>query len=43
MASGNVMYGVGFHSKETMYPWQIDKSAGVFHINEVEETGGVGN
>jgi LPS export ABC transporter protein LptC len=42
MANGNVMYGVGFHSNESMYPWQIDKSTGVFHVSESQDPA-VGN
>ena len=36
MSGGNVMYGIGFHSNESMYPWTIDKSNGIFHVSEAQ-------
>jgi LPS export ABC transporter protein LptC len=32
MANGNVMYGTGFNSNESFYPWHIDQSTGIFHV-----------
>ena len=34
MTNGDVMYGTGFNSTETFYPWTIDKSTGVFRVTE---------
>ena len=34
MSDGNVMYGTGFHSNESLYPWNIDQSTGIFHVTE---------
>lgn len=34
MKSGNVMNGTGFNSNESLYPWHIDQSTGVFHVEE---------
>jgi LPS export ABC transporter protein LptC len=38
MASGNTMYGTGFKSNESMYPWTIDNSNGIFHVDEKQDT-----
>lgn len=37
MNSGNVMYGTGFNSNESLYPWHINQSTGTFHVNETQE------
>jgi LPS export ABC transporter protein LptC len=34
MTNGNVMNGTGFNSNESLYPWHIDQSTGVFHVND---------
>jgi LPS export ABC transporter protein LptC len=34
MANGNVMNGTGFHSNESLYPWNIDHSTGIFNVTE---------
>ncbi len=34
MTNGDVMNGTGFKSTESLYPWNIDKSTGVFRVNE---------
>ncbi len=34
MANGNVMNGTGFNSNDSLYPWHIDESTGVFHVTE---------
>ena len=34
MANGNLMYGTKFVSNENMYPWTIDNSNGIFHVDE---------
>jgi LPS export ABC transporter protein LptC len=34
MTNGNIMYGTGFNSNESLYPWHIDQSTGVFHVEE---------
>ena len=36
MADGNVMYGTGFTSNESLYPWSITQSTGTFHVSEKE-------
>jgi LPS export ABC transporter protein LptC len=34
MGNGDVMQGVGATSNESLFPWIIDKSTGVFHVDE---------
>ena len=34
MTNGNVMEGTGFNSNDSLYPWRIDQSTGVFHVTE---------
>ncbi len=34
MANGNVMNGAGFKSNDSLYPWTITNSKGVFHVTE---------
>jgi LPS export ABC transporter protein LptC len=34
MGNGDVMQGVGAHCNATMYPWTIDRSTGIFHVDE---------
>jgi len=34
MANGNVMNGTGFNSNESLYPWHIDNSKGIFNVDE---------
>ncbi|HEY8781940.1 MAG TPA: LPS export ABC transporter periplasmic protein LptC [Mucilaginibacter sp.] len=37
MTNGNVMNGTGFNSNESLYPWHIEQSTGVFHVDEKQE------
>ena len=37
MTNGNVMDGTGFQSNDNLYPWHIDQSTGVFHVNNKQE------
>jgi LPS export ABC transporter protein LptC len=37
MTNGNIMYGTGFNSNESLYPWHIDQSTGVFHVEEKQD------
>jgi LPS export ABC transporter protein LptC len=34
MGNGDVMQGVGANSNESLYPWHIDQSTGIFHVDE---------
>ncbi len=34
MTNGNIMNGTGFHSNESLYPWNIDHSTGIFNVTE---------
>lgn len=34
MTNGNVMNGTGFNSNDSLYPWHIDQSTGVFHVTD---------
>ncbi|GAC1307767.1 MAG: hypothetical protein NVSMB24_20250 [Mucilaginibacter sp.] len=34
MNNGNVMNGTNFDSNESLYPWHINQSTGVFHVTE---------
>ena len=34
MANGNVMNGTNFSSNDTLYPWHMDQSRGVFHVTD---------
>ncbi|MDB5131634.1 MAG: Lipopolysaccharide-assembly, LptC-related [Mucilaginibacter sp.] len=34
MNSGNIMNGSDFNSNESLYPWHINQSTGVFHVTE---------
>lgn len=34
MKNGNSMNGTGFKSNESMYPWTIDNSKGIFNVDE---------
>jgi LPS export ABC transporter protein LptC len=34
MGNGEVMQGVGAHCNATMYPWTIDRSTGIFPVDE---------
>jgi len=36
MTNGDVMYGTGFKSNESLYPWNIDHSTGIFHVDNKE-------
>ncbi len=40
MTNGNIMDGTGFNSNESLYPWHIDQSTGVFHVTENQPTAG---
>jgi LPS export ABC transporter protein LptC len=40
MGNGDVMQGVGATSNESLYPWEIQHSTGIFHVDEKQETGG---
>ncbi len=37
MGNGDVMQGVGATSNESLYPWHIDKSTGIFHVDEKQD------
>jgi LPS export ABC transporter protein LptC len=37
-SNGDVMYGSGANSNSSMFPWNIDNSTGVFHVDEKQET-----
>lgn len=32
--TGNQMYGTGFYSNDTLYPWHIDQATGTFPVTE---------
>jgi LPS export ABC transporter protein LptC len=34
MTNGNVMNGTGFNSNESLYPWHITQSTGIFHVED---------
>jgi len=34
MGNGNIMQGIGAVSNESLYPWTIKQSTGVFHVDE---------
>ena len=34
MVGGNTIEGTGFNSNESLYPWHINQSSGIFHVNE---------
>jgi LPS export ABC transporter protein LptC len=34
MGNGDIMQGIGATSNETLYPWHINNSTGVFHVDE---------
>jgi LPS export ABC transporter protein LptC len=34
MGNGDVMQGVGARCNASMYPWTIDRSTGIFHVDE---------
>lgn len=34
MANGNIMNGTNFSSNETLYPWHMDQSSGLFHVTD---------
>ena len=40
MGNGDVMQGIGATSNESLYPWVIQQSTGIFHVDEKQETGG---
>jgi LPS export ABC transporter protein LptC len=37
MGNGNVMQGIGATSNESLYPWNIDQSTGIFHVDEKQD------
>ena len=37
LGNGDVMEGVGAKSNESLYPWTIDKSTGIFHVDEKQD------
>jgi LPS export ABC transporter protein LptC len=37
MGNGDVMQGIGATSNESLHPWHIDKSTGVFHVDEKQD------
>jgi hypothetical protein len=39
MTNGNVMSGTNFSSNESLYPWTMSQSTGVFHVDEKQEVG----
>lgn len=40
MGNGDIMQGIGATSNESLYPWHIEQSTGVFHVDEKQATGG---
>jgi LPS export ABC transporter protein LptC len=40
MENGDVMQGVGATSNESLFPWTIQHTTGIFHVDEKQETGG---
>lgn len=34
MGNGNMMYGIGASSNESLFPWHIEHSTGTFHVDE---------
>jgi len=37
MGNGDVMEGVGASSNESLYPWHIEHSTGIFHVTEKQD------
>jgi LPS export ABC transporter protein LptC len=37
MENGDVMQGIGANSNESLYPWHIDQSTGIFHVDEKQD------
>ena len=37
MSNGNTVLGSDFKSNDSMYPWTIDNSHGVFHVTEKDQ------
>ena len=37
MGNGDVMQGVGAHCNASMYPWTIDNSTAIFHVDEKDD------
>jgi LPS export ABC transporter protein LptC len=37
LGTGSVMYGVGAHSNASLYPWTVDKSTGIFPVDEKQD------
>jgi LPS export ABC transporter protein LptC len=38
LGNGDVMYGVGANSNASLYPWHIERSTGIFHVDEKQDT-----
>jgi len=39
LGNGDVMQGVGANSNASMYPWELERSTGIFHVDEKQEPG----
>lgn len=39
LGNGDIMQGVGAESNSTLYPWHIERSTGIFHVDEKDEPG----
>jgi LPS export ABC transporter protein LptC len=37
MGNGDVMQGIGASSNASLYPWTIERSTGIFHVDEKQE------
>ena len=37
MGNGDVMQGVGATSNESLFPWHIDHTTGIFHVDEKQD------
>jgi LPS export ABC transporter protein LptC len=37
MTNGNIMNGTSFKSNDSLYPWTIDNSHGLFHVTEKDQ------
>jgi len=37
MGNGDIMQGVGANCNASMYPWHLDRSTGIFHVDEKDD------
>ena len=37
MTNGDIMDGTGFHSNESLFPWNIDHTTGIFHVTQKQD------